>query len=121
MIKYLFIALGGALGAVLRFSVSSLFYTPDGNFPWGTLVVNVLGTFCLAVFLGLSGSDHHVWNFFLAIGLLGAFTTFSTFSLETYVLIKAVGIWMGLLNMLLNMGLGMAVAVCGYYVGNLIK
>ncbi len=119
--KYLFIALGGAVGAVLRFSVSSLLYTSNGNFPWGTLVVNVLGTFCLALFLGLSGGEHHTWNFFLAIGLLGAFTTFSTFSMETFFLFKTASAWFAILNMIANMGLGLGVAIGGFYLGEYLR
>lgn len=121
MLKYLLIALGGAVGAVLRFSVSSLLYTQHGNFPWGTLAVNILGTFILAVFMGLSGTEHHTWNFFLAVGLLGAFTTFSTFSMETYLLFKMSKAGLAILNMAANMGLGLGVAVAGFYLGDILK
>ena len=119
--KYLFIALGGAVGAVLRFSVSSLLYTQQGNFPWGTLTVNVIGSFVLAFFMGWSGSQHHSWNFFLAIGLLGAFTTFSTFSMETFLLFKMSKVGLAILNMVANMGLGLSVAIAGFYIGDLLK
>jgi fluoride exporter len=119
--KYLFIALGGAVGAVLRFSVSTLLYSQGGNFPWGTLAVNILGSFLLALFMGWSGSEHHTWNFFLAIGLLGAFTTFSTFSMETFLLFKMAKAWLAILNMLANMGLGLVVAIAGFYLGNALK
>jgi CrcB protein len=119
--KYLFIALGGAIGAVLRFTVSSLFMTTNGNFPWGTLVVNAVGSFILAFFIGWSGSQHHTWNFFLAIGLLGAFTTFSTFSMETFLLFKMSKAWLAVLNMTANMGLGLAVAVAGFYLGDMLR
>lgn len=122
MVKYIFIALGGALGAVLRFFVSTLLYTASsGNFPWGTLAVNAFGSFVLAFFVGLTGGEHSAWYFFLAVGLLGAFTTFSTFSLETYMLLKLSSYWLAVLNVLLNMGLGLALALGGYYLGNLIK
>ena len=119
--KYLFIALGGAVGAVLRFSISSLLYMPNCNFPWGTLTVNVLGSFLLALFMGWSGSQHHAWNFFLAIGLLGAFTTFSTFSMETFLLFKMSKAGLAILNMAANMGLGLGVAIAGFYLGDLLK
>jgi len=120
--KYLFIALGGAVGAVLRFSISSLLYAASsGNFPWGTLAVDVLGSFVLALFLGLTGGEHTAWYFFLAIGLLGAFATFSTFSMETFLLFKTASAWLAIVNMLANMGLGLGVAIGGFYLGNLIK
>ena len=120
--KYLFIALGGALGAVLRFFISSLLYAASsGNFPWGTLAVNVLGSFVLALFIGLTGGEHTAWYFFLAIGLLGAFTTFSIFSMETFLLFKIASVWLAIVNMSANMGLGLGVTIGGYYLGDLIK
>lgn len=121
MMKYLFIALGGAVGAVLRFTISNLLYTTNGDFPWGTLVVNVLGSFILALFLSLSGSEHHAWNFFLAIGLLGAFTTFSTFSMETYLLFKMSREFLAFLNMAANTGLGLSAAIGGFYLGQSLR
>lgn len=114
--------MGGALGAVLRFSVySTLNNVATGDFPWGTLAVNLLGSFVLALIVGLTGGEHSAWYFFLAIGLLGAFTTFSTFSVETFMLIRTAGMWMGALNMGANLVGGLGLAIGGYYLGGLIK
>lgn len=87
----LWIAAGGALGAVARYLVSNLMMTWLGPFfPWGTLTVNILGSLAIgAGFAYLSDSPgfHSIARPFLIIGCLGAFTTFSTFSLEALALI----------------------------------
>jgi CrcB protein len=86
------IAAGGALGAVMRYWVSSGVYNLLGrDFPYGTLVVNVLGSFLMGVFyvyLIERLADTSILRAALMIGLLGAFTTFSTFSIETLQLIE---------------------------------
>lgn len=80
------VALGGALGAVLRYliSVAGMALNPAMLFPWPTLLVNFLGSFLIGVFSGLllSHSSLEDWRFFLVMGVLGALTTFSTFSFE---------------------------------------
>lgn len=86
------IALGGALGAVLRFATVAFSQRVLGaEFPWGTLAVNVLGSFAMgAVFvLVLDRGDAGLQRYapLLMPGLLGGFTTFSAFSLETFQLI----------------------------------
>lgn len=86
------IAAGGALGALLRygFSISAHHFFGKG-FPYGTLVVNVIGSFMIGaifVFMVERGELSEEWRAFLVIGLLGAFTTFSTFSFETINLIE---------------------------------
>lgn len=95
------IAAGGALGAACRFLVSSVVMSWSGDaFPWNTLTVNVLGSFAIgAVFAGLSELDwfHTIARPFLIIGFLGAFTTFSAFSLESLTLVEDGRAWLAVL------------------------
>ncbi len=90
--QVLAIAAGGALGAVMRFWVSSGVYALLGRaFPWGTLAVNVLGSLAMGflfVFMLERLAVGAEWRAFVLVGLLGAFTTFSTFSIETLTLMQ---------------------------------
>jgi len=89
MVLYLLIAAGGALGSVARFWLSGLVANQIGTtFPWGTLAVNVTGSFIIGFFATLTGPDGRVFassdarQFFMT-GVCGGYTTFSSFSLQT--------------------------------------
>ena len=86
--EWLYIALGGALGACLRKWMTDIF--PYQNFPWGTLTVNVLGAFVIGwgVFYWGRHYGHTSSDLFLRVGLCGGFTTFSSFTLETMNLLE---------------------------------
>jgi CrcB protein len=96
---YLWVGLGSALGGMGRFWLSGVAAQRVGEtFPWGTLVVNVTGSFAIGLFAALTGSDGR-WlvsprfsSFFMA-GLCGGYTTFSSFSLQTFNLVRE-GQWL---------------------------
>jgi len=94
MITYLWIAVGGALGTVARFAVSSAFAQAVGeSFPWGTVVVNISGCFVIGVFATITGPDGRLvvapdLRQFVLIGICGGYTTFSSFSLQTLNLLR---------------------------------
>jgi CrcB protein len=93
MLKTLvFIAVGGALGAVMRFLSQATVYELVGKtFPLGTLFVNVTGSFLmglLSIFLVEKFNLSADWHLAILVGVLGSFTTFSTFSIETLVLFE---------------------------------
>ncbi|MFC6440063.1 fluoride efflux transporter CrcB [Bowmanella sp. JS7-9] len=105
---YLYIAIGGASGACLRFFVNQIAITWFGKgFPFGTLIVNIAGSFLLGLIYALIEQGQVAvgpWRSLLAIGFLGALTTFSTFSMDTLLLMQQ-GHWVKSgLNVALNLG-----------------
>ena len=108
---YLWVALGSGLGGVARFGLGMLAARLWGEqFPWGTLVINIVGSFIIGVFAALTaatGPWHASLNLriFVMVGLCGGFTTFSSFSLTTFHLARE-GNWLGAgANILLSVGL----------------
>jgi CrcB protein len=122
MQKILLVGAGGFVGSILRYAVSGLAHRllPATLFPVGTLAVNVLG--CLGVGLlhglftsrGLIGPDTRL---FLMIGLLGGFTTFSTFGLETLTLAGDAESLKAMANIALNVVAGLAAVWLGHALG----
>lgn len=102
------IALGGALGSVLRYLMSMGVQNAVGRaFPLGTLTVNVLGSFAIGVLyvVLLEKAAAAPWRLFWIVGVLGGFTTFSSFSLETFGLLSEGAYGKALLNVGLSVGL----------------
>ena len=97
MINLLYVALGGALGAVLRYGFGRLALQLGGvGFPYGTLGVNIIGSLLMGLFIGLvvkNQAPHEAAHLFVAVGLLGGFTTFSSFSLDVVVLFQRGELW----------------------------
>ncbi len=91
--QVLLVGAGGFLGSVLRYGLSGLVYrwVPFAAFPHGTLAVNVVGCLAIGLLAGLAESRQLIGpelRLFLFIGLLGGFTTFSTFGYETFELVR---------------------------------
>lgn len=88
MANVLYVALGGALGSVLRYLLG---LGLNGAFPYGTLAVNIIGCFVmglLAGYGGLVGETPAFARYFLMVGVLGGFTTFSAFSLDVLLMVE---------------------------------
>ncbi len=122
---YLWVALGGALGSVLRFAVSEWMGLRYGSaFPWGTMAVNVVGSLligllaAMAVPEGVRLLSQTPARAFLIVGLCGGFTTFSTFSLQTLVLMQG-GQWAAAgANVVASVVLCLAAVAAGYWGGD---
>ena len=122
--KYLlFIALGGASGALSRYALALWIQRLwEGQFPLATLLVNVLGSFAIGLlFVVVAEKEviHPDWRGVLMVGFLGAFTTFSTFSLETVVLLETGHIAHALGYMLLSVTLCVLAAGSGILLARL--
>jgi len=106
MEKFWLIGLGGFLGANARYLVSGWAAERWGaSFPFGTLLVNVTGSLVLGFFLTLANERVLIdprWRLFLAIGFVGAYTTFSTYAFESFAFLGEGQGWLALLNLLSN-------------------
>lgn len=117
MMRLLAIGLGGFVGALCRYGLAGLVQSAAGpRFPAGTLVVNVLGCFAIGALtalvesrLALSGE----WRLFLLVGLLGSFTTFSTFGYETLELLRTGSFPAAAVNCLAHIVLGLVAVGLG--------
>lgn len=119
-----FVFLGGGLGSVLRFLISK--WTANsytGNFPLGTFAANVLACFILGIIIsalgsrfGLNEGYRHVWIY----GFCGGFSTFSTFSSETFHLFQSNQVWMGALYVAASVVICISVLIVGLWLGQKI-
>ena len=121
--KYTFwVAVGGAVGAVLRFWSAEIIHVFfEKGFPLGTFFVNVLGSFLmgyLATLLFTETVGHSSLRSFLLIGLLGAFTTFSTFSLDTVELLTTGKLGLAAMNVTLSVVVCISMAWVGVLVAS---
>ena len=91
MFNVLLVALGGGLGAAARFGVTLAFGVRENAWPWATFSINVAGSLLIGVLAGwlsTRGEAGEPWRLFLGVGVLGGFTTFSAYSLETLQMIE---------------------------------
>jgi len=110
------IALGGALGAPARYAVSRLIHVAKDSFPWATFVTNLAGAFLLGVVLTIVLERRAPTRYarpFLAVGFLGAFTTFSTMAVETVTLVKDGFVVLGVGYLLVSVAAGLLVTYLG--------
>jgi CrcB protein len=119
MDKLACIAIGGAVGSVLRYLVAGFGQRASGSasFPWGTLLVNVLGCLVIGALGAVFASPHRVreeTRLFLLVGLLGGFTTFSTFAWETFTLADDRQLARACGNLALSNGLCLVAVWLGY-------
>lgn len=110
MWEFLLVAVGGGIGATTRYVTSNWAAAKFGaSFPFGTLMVNVVGCFIMGVFMVLSTERLSIspyWRLLLAVGFLGGLTTFSSFSYETLKLLQEADILRAFYNVALNVTVG---------------
>lgn len=123
-LRYLsFLAVGGAFGATARYILEGWVTTGRSAFPSGTLAVNLSGSLLLGFFYTLAIDRYNLppeWRLAVAIGFLGAYTTFSTLSYETYKLLEDGAFLIAALNMFLSVAGGLAAIYAGTVAARLI-
>jgi len=123
MEKVLAVAIGGAAGAVLRY-ITFLYFDKghDHYFPWATLVINLIGSFLIGFLWGLFDKIYVSpgIRLFIFVGLLGSFTTFSTFAFEVFNMGKNGSEMQGIIYMAGTNIVGISMAAGGYYLSKLI-
>lgn len=127
LLTYLWIAIGGALGSMARFACSELSVHLFGAaFPWGTLAVNVIGSFVIGFFASFTGPGG-AWaasldaRLFITVGICGGFTTFSSFSLQTLALFRGGEAGLALANVAGSVILCLATVWLGHAAGDLVN
>lgn len=119
MVSYIWVALGGAIGTAARYWLSGVVAQSFGEtFPWGTLIINVTGSFVIGFFAALTGPDGRLFvgsnaRQFVMIGMCGGYTTFSSFSLQTLNLANS-GEWF---RAIANVGLSVMLCLIAVWAG----
>lgn len=123
MLKFFIIALGGAIGTLGRYFMGGLDYRfSNGVFPVSTLVVNATGSLAIGFLWGVADRLTISPNVrtFIFIGILGGYTTFSTFSLETFNLMKDGEYQIAVLNAALSVILGIGAVFAGFIISKIV-
>ena len=116
--QFIWIGIGGALGSILRFLLQSrVQHGAAGVFPYGTLTVNLLGSAVIGILAGLfeSTAVSQQLKLFLMVGILGGFTTFSSFSLENMQLFKSGHARLAVIYILTSNVIGITLALGGFF------
>ena len=124
MLSIVFVAIGGGIGATTRYLVSTWAAARFGStFPYGTLIVNVVGCFIIGAFMSIATEKLIVnpyWRLFIAVGFLGGLTTFSSFSFETLRLLEEADIMQAFANVGLNVLVGLTATWLGIAAAKLL-
>jgi CrcB protein len=121
---WLAIAIGGALGSLARHGVNQLVHTRwlTTRFPVATIAVNLIGCFVIGLLAGLLAAERITlrlhWREFVFVGLLGGFTTFSTFGLDTFLLARTHSVPQAALNVAGQVVAGLVAVWVGYHLGS---
>ncbi len=122
-LKWLVVMLGGGVGTALRYAVSGIWLIPVSlDFPWGTLAVNISGSLALG-FLGRYFAPPHgapLLFLFLTVGVCGGYTTFSTFTLDTFTLVER-GMSAHTLHVLASVAAAYIALIAGYSIARSIR
>lgn len=123
MLRFFVVAAGGAIGTLLRYIVGGLDYRfSNGVFPVSTLVVNVTGSLVIGFLWGIVDRFAISPNvrMFIFIGILGGYTTFSTFSLETFNLMRDGEYRIAFMNVILSVALSIVAVFLGYFISKIL-
>jgi len=121
LLIYLWITIGSAIGGAARYFVSGLVATHFGEtFPWGTILINISGSFVIGFFATLTGPDGRLFvstevRQFVMVGICGGYTTFSSFSLQTLNLAREGD----MLRAGANIGLSLVLCLLGVWLGHI--
>ena len=114
----LMVGCGSFIGGAARYLVSIAMKTVGKGFPWGTLIVNLAGCLAIGLLWGIfskTSSEVNSWALFMAVGICGGFTTFSTFSKEALMMLQAGNFFSLLAYVAISVIAGIALVAAGYY------
>lgn len=124
ILNYIYVMTGAAIGGLLRYFVSDLIQRSTKIiFPFGTLSVNIIGSFLLGIIVFILGDKEIIsteMRLFLTVGLCGGFTTFSTFSYETIMLLREAEFLYASINIILNVLLSLVAIYIAYLISKIL-
>lgn len=120
------VAIGGAIGSVLRYWFVIWFAPVSRDLPWGTIVVNIIGSFAIALFGAMTMASSRIevpeiWRIAFMVGICGGFTTFSSFSVQTFELLRLGMPGRALMNVAVSLFACLAATALGYVIGQAIS